>query len=162
MSDNIAGPSGWQSKLIDRDVIAGSFFIVVAAIFLIGSFGLPLGTFRNMGPGYFPAITSACLLLMGLGIVLAGLRRRAEPMESVDLRGMLFLGAAPLLFLLFVDSLGLAPAVITASFASTFAMPGSRTGGALIAIGVAIASLIIFKTMLGATDPLFQPGLWGG
>lgn len=162
MSDTIAGPRGWQSKLADRDVIAGTFFAIVAATFLIGSFRLPLGTFRNMGPGYFPAITSVCLLLMGFGIVLNGWRRKAEPMESVDLRGMLFLGAAPLLFLVLVDSLGLAPAVLAASFASTFAMPGSRTGGTVTAIGVAIVALVIFKYMLGATDPLFQAGLLGG
>ena len=59
----------------NKDVWAGLMLIVIgaAAIFVARSY--PFGTALRMGPGYFPVMLGALLILFGVAILAVGLRR---------------------------------------------------------------------------------------
>ena len=60
---------------LHRDILAGTLFIVIGALALLGARGYPVGSAMRMGPGYFPAVLGVLLILLG---ALLGLRAPAS------------------------------------------------------------------------------------
>ena len=54
----------------DRNLIRGLFMVAIAAIFGLQSLRYPIGRFYQAGPGLFPLLVSALLLLLGVSAVL--------------------------------------------------------------------------------------------
>ncbi|MCZ0962796.1 tripartite tricarboxylate transporter TctB family protein, partial [Paracoccus benzoatiresistens] len=53
----------------DTDIVAGLFFMALAAFFGWQALGLEMGTSIRMGPGYFPIVLSGLLFLLGAVIL---------------------------------------------------------------------------------------------
>ena len=125
--------------LRNKDFWAGLFFVAFAAGAFYFGRDLDLGTARQMGPGYFPAILAGFLLVLGLAIMLRGLKTNLETIEVGRLRPFLIL-IAVLLFAWSVQNLGFVIATSLMVVIGSYALPSPR----LVLIAGAAAGLSFF------------------
>ena len=153
-----------SERLNAPNLLAGAFFIAVgAAAGVLSIHNLDIGTALQMGPGYFPLILSAIMILLGIAIsVSKSDAATGETSHPLPWRGLLLIGSAPIVFATLVTPLGLAPAialtVATVTFASKKATPKLAF---FITLGVTALCIAVFKFGLGIPAPLFNPKLGG-
>jgi hypothetical protein len=141
------------------EVAAGMIFVAFGLWFGAQSMGLEMGTTLKMGPGYFPAVLSALLILLGLGVLGAGLRTAGSPVGAFALRGMLFILPAPIFFGLTVRGSGFVPAIFFTTLIACFATSKMKPLHALaLAAGVTVFSTLVFVQALGL--PFRLLGTW--
>jgi hypothetical protein len=58
----------------NRNVLAGAMFMVFGAAFFIAAMEYSLGTAARMGPGYFPRLLGGVLFVLGVVVLVDGLR----------------------------------------------------------------------------------------
>jgi hypothetical protein len=145
---------------VDRaDMAAGLVFVVFGIFFAVQSIGLDMGTTLKMGPGYFPAVLSGLLILLGLAVLVGGVRSAGEPIGRFALRGMLFILPAPIFFGLTVKGLGFVPAIFCTTLIACFATADTRPLRALaLAAGVTVFATAVFVWGLGL--PFRFLGTW--
>ena len=98
-----------------------------------------------MGPGYFPLMLSIALGVLGIAVTLIGLRKPGERPERANVRGIILVTLAVVVFALSVRPLGLVPAVIASSLLFSFAGREFRPLSAVIAaLVLAFGSWAIF------------------
>ena len=143
-----------------KDLGAGVIFIAIGLLFGVGATNLDLGTALRMGPGYFPLILAALLVVLGLAIVVSGLGHTAPDRLAVPWRGLVLILAAPVVFGLTVRGLGLAPALALVALISAFA---SRRMSVPLAVGLSLGltafCVLVFSFGLGLPLRLFGPWL---
>jgi len=59
-----------------KDILSGALFIFISLVFFYKSNSYPMGTYSNMGPGYFPMLISIILILIGLILIIKTLYGR--------------------------------------------------------------------------------------
>jgi hypothetical protein len=137
--------------------------IVFLAIGLAGAyFGseLRFGTAGNMGPGFFPVILSWIIVAIGVVVGTKAVTIEGPRMEPVQLRPILVIISAILIFGYLIDKLGLA---ITAALLTVLAAFARRWREVslletiLLAAGLALFSVALFVYAL--TQPF--PAWWG-
>jgi len=114
-----------------------------------------LGSLRQMGPGFFPAVLGAVLLALGLIVALPALRR-AAPQPRIEVGVVVAVLAAILIFGLGLFYRGLAGATAAAVLVAT--LPAPRPGWrwrVALAIVVAALTVIVFSIGLQMTLPLW-------
>lgn len=114
-----------------------------------------LGSLRQMGPGFFPAVLGAVLLALGLIVALPALRR-AAPQPRIEVGVVVAVLAAILIFGLGLFYLGLAGATAAAVLVAT--LPAPRPGWrwrVALAIAVAVLTVLVFSIGLQMTLPLW-------
>ena len=131
------------------DFAAGLLFLALAALGLLASADLPMGSATRMGAGYVPRLLS--LLLAGFGLfvlvnaVRAGGGDEDRGIGRIPLRPLLCVVLVPLLFSLLIDRLGLVATVALATLAASIASPESRRWeSAALAGGLAVFCLALF------------------
>jgi hypothetical protein len=65
----------------NQNLIRGLFFMALALFFGIGSLGYTIGQFSHAGPGLFPLMVSALLLLIGVISIVRSRFAAAVPMH---------------------------------------------------------------------------------
>ena len=142
------------------DAAAGLIFIAFGLVFGALSLGLDLGTALRMGPGYFPAILSAVLLILGVVILAQSVHVTAEGIGPAAWRGMLFILPAPIFFGLTVRGLGFVPSIFFTTVIAGLATRKMGIVGALVlAAGVTVFSTLVFSYGLGLPFRRFGPWL---
>ena len=150
------------SKLDLKDITASLLCVLIGGFFAIVSVTtLPLGTARQMGPGYFPFLVGCILLVLGLIMGFRAIRSDTPSAfdSVVSLRSLLSILVAPVVFGLTVRSLGLVPAILLTALASSFA--NERAGlrhSILLASMLTVFCVLVFSFGLGMNLPLF--GAW--
>jgi putative tricarboxylic transport membrane protein len=61
-----------------REVVSTLFWLIFAVFFCIGSFGASLGNFHRPGPGLFPFLCGAVLVLLSSVNLIVALRKKRE------------------------------------------------------------------------------------
>ena len=144
----------------NTDLIAGLFLMATGVFFGWQAMGLELGTSLRMGPGYFPLVLSALLVVIGLVVLIKAFGREGEPLGQIAWRGMMFILPAPVFFGLTVRGLGFVPALfITTLIASQASMRMRPLPALILAIVVTILSTLIFSYGLGLPFRRFGPWL---
>lgn len=147
-----------QSKIpaIRWDAVAGATLIVLAGVFLMGSWHLPLGTLRHMGPGFFPFWSAVIMAGLGVLIIVDDFRNAGERPSLPKLRPFVVVVATPLIFGLLIGWLGLVPTVIATALVARFAEP-VHWGWDLVLVpcGLAILAVLVFIEFIGVTIPMF-------
>lgn len=140
------------------DVIAGTATSAVGLFVVIQSWAYPMGTARDMGPGYFPTIAGIALILLGIGIVLLeGRLPSDEKPEFAEARPILLIMASIGVFALVVESYGLGPAAFLSVFLAALAdRSTSLLFAGVLALLVAVASVLLFIYGLGLTIPAMR------
>lgn len=134
-----------------EDVIAAIVTGGIGLFILTEASSYRLGTLRRMGPGYFPAMIGALMVLLAVIILVTARPSKTHILpERGQIRGVLFLAAAFGAFALTIESLGLIVAVFSAVFLSALANQRTKVPLALmLAAGTSVCCVLIFSVGLG-------------
>ncbi|EUB99801.1 hypothetical protein PMI07_006082 [Rhizobium sp. CF080] len=151
-----------MSSRLNADIIAGLFFILVGTCFLVGSFELPFGSFRRIGPGAFPALVAVGLIAMGLVVFVSGRRSTAKIAPAhVHIQKVFVIIASIIVFGLIVRGGGLLLAVLCCSFIAALASRPFEFAK-MVLYGLALGAIcsVVFIKGLGMSVPIVGP--WFG
>jgi uncharacterized membrane protein len=149
----------WRTN---KDLWAGLHYIAIGAAGWWFALDYPFGSALRMGPGYFPIVLSALMILMGLYVLALGLRKEHEKIEgNWSIRALIVLPLATVVFGVLMEEAGFIPAMAAL-------IPISAAAGRdfkwveviLLTIGLTIACALGFITALGLPYPLIK-GMWG-
>jgi putative tricarboxylic transport membrane protein len=141
--------------LDSKDFWAGVMFAATggAAVFMARAY--PFGTTLRMGPGYFPIVLGALLVLFGLWFMAKGLRSHERIEGGWSLRALIVLPLSLALFGVLVERAGFVPALAVLIFSSAAAGNEFRLGEVAIATAVLTALCVaVFIWGLGLPYPL--------
>jgi hypothetical protein len=154
-----------RARIRDRkNVLAGLLFAGIGLATAVVASEYPLGTMRNIGPGYFPIMIGALLALLGAGVALQGIsfgdpmdpapERAAASAEGDDggiaIRPLIMITVAVVAFGLTVRPLGLAVATVAlVTLASLAGREFRLLNVVLLSAGLIALSWITFIYLLG-------------
>jgi len=138
-----------MKALRSTDLLTGLFFLTLGGGTILYGSRYAMGSAMRMGPGYFPFLTSVCLMLLGLVLVVRSLIRGGKAIGTLALRPLFVVLLATLAFGLLVERTGFLLASVALVLASRFADRGFRF--------VEVAALALFLTALIAA--IFRYGL---
>jgi hypothetical protein len=145
-----------------KDFWCGLLLIAIAAIFVLGLIDLPIGTAFRMGPGYFPMVLMILLALLGIAILINGLRVEGSPVGAIPLRAFALVALPIVFFGLTLRGLGLVLSLAVTVLATTFAVRGWNPVLAIsTTVALVVASIAIFAFGLGLPLSLFGPWVGG-
>jgi Tripartite tricarboxylate transporter TctB family len=137
-----------------RELAAGLFLVLVAALALIFSDKLPIGRLVNMGPGYVPR--SLAWVLGGLGVIVAARGfTMAAPADGHSLtewawRPLLALTFSILVFAFLLERAGLVICIMVTVAIAGLAVAGIRPlQSLLLGAFLALMSALLFVVALG-------------
>jgi putative tricarboxylic transport membrane protein len=139
-----------------KDFWAGVMFAATGGAALFMARNYPVGTTLRMGPGYFPIVLGALLVLFGLWFIAKGLRSEERIEGGWSLRALIVLPLALVLFGVLVERAGFVPALAALIFGSAAAGPQFRLGEVALATVVLTGlCVVVFIWGLGLPYPLF-------
>jgi hypothetical protein len=143
------------------DILAGGIFVVIGGGFAVGSLSYGLGTPLRMGPGFFPLAVGAIVAALGLGIVVKGLiAGEVAEFGPIPWRAVAAIALALVFFGFTVRRLGFIPTSLVTAFLTTLASTKVRLlTAAAVAVGLTLASTLIFVVGLQLRIPLWGPWL---
>jgi putative tricarboxylic transport membrane protein len=158
---------------VARNALVSGLVLVGLGLFF-GYTGRGLATTQSggmLGPGYFPQVLSALLLVLGLAILLSGVGRRVPGRAdrraavagaahaALPWRALVLLPAALLWFALAVRPLGVGPALAGALLLACYASPRSRLLPSLLLTGLTV--LFVWAVFIRALRmPVALLGPW--
>ena len=140
-----------------KDIIGGGGLVLFGGAAAINAaMTLNLGTLTRLGPGLFPAAVGVIVAGLGVGILVPALSREGA-VPKVELRPLLAIVAAVVVFGLLIRPFGLVPAILASTVLAGLA--GRGTGPirlAIIAVALAVACAAIFVLGLRVQLTLFS------
>ncbi len=94
-----------------KDSIAGVVFFGIGAGAYVLSHDYDIGTATNMGPGYFPAMLSIALMVVGVASFARSLRGQSEPITFVHILPLVQIVAGVIAFSVLIERTGLVASV---------------------------------------------------
>lgn len=145
-----------------RDLCAGGMCVLTGGGTAAQAWQYPLGTLREIGPGFHPLCLGVMLGLVGVliaGTAFTGTPEPDEPAAAPEWRGWICIVSGVALFILLVGRAGLA----LAAFASVLVWAlGDRStswrGALLLALCIAVFGTVLFGVFLGVNLPLWPTG----
>ena len=146
-----------MKALVSKDGLAGAGFIVIGAVSLIIARNYRLGSASNMGPGFFPVLLSAGLVLVGLVLAAKVLFRGGEePVDAVGWRALLSVIGGIVVFGFLAERVGLVISVAALVGFSALAGAGlKRIELAALIVGLAAFASLVFIYGLGMPLRMF-------
>lgn len=143
------------SVLENKDFWAGAFLIAVGATAMFIARRYTFGSSLRMGPGYFPSILGALLILFGLYFLVVS-RLRDEKIEgSWSLRALIVLPLSLVLFGVLIDRAGFIPAMLALIVCSATASTEFKLIEVLLfAVFLTALAVAVFVWGLGLPYPL--------
>lgn len=142
-----------------KDTAAGLIFCSIGAWFIYEGAALDRGTADRMGPGFFPPVLAAILIVLGLIIIILGQRSSDRAVGQVSWRGLFLTLAAPVIFGATVQGLGLIGSLSLTTFCAAMASRRMTLLNALvITAGLLVFSVLLFVYGIGLPLPLV--GSW--
>ncbi|WP_107676405.1 tripartite tricarboxylate transporter TctB family protein [Agrobacterium sp. LAD9] len=146
-------------KVNAKDLTAGVFFIAFGSLYAgITLKSLHIGGSSDIGPGYFPIITSTLLVLSGIVVAFRSLGvQNCEMAGQLPWRGILCIFSATIFFASFISILGLFPTVFLTTLVAAYADPKTRIVRALTtSLGIASFCTLTFGYGLGLPVAIFS------
>lgn len=145
-----------KQKRGNVDVESGVFFTVTGLVTMLLSIHYSFGSAARMGPGFFPIILSAMLTVLGLAILVSGLRDR-NPVAPApfDVKSVVIICMAVVLFGLLLMRAGLLITVPLTVFVASFAQHEMKWKQTLvIALALTAFTWLVFIAGLDLRIPL--------
>lgn len=145
-----------------RELYAGGLMMLVGLATAWEASTYPLGTLRQMGPGFFPVALGVILVLVGIlisGTALSPVTSEGESSfpDKPQWRGWLCILAGPILFIVFGHYAGLLPATFACVFVSAFGDRQTTLKEAFIlATTVTVCGLLLFSYVLNVPFPILR------
>lgn len=145
---------------ITRDAASGLILATIGGFAAVISSGYSLGTAKNMGPGLFPLIVSALLVLVGAALLLRSRITFEPPVSAMNWRPVAVVLASIVIFALTVDGLGIFLAVLLTILCASAASVRFRFSllPLLGAILLATTCTLVFSVFFGLPMPVV--GTW--
>jgi len=145
-----------------KDFWAGLLYGGIGAAAVVIAREYSWGRGGRMGPGYFPTILGALLLLVGIASLVRSFVVRGEPIGAIAWRGAAFITGATVLFGFLLRPAGLVPALLALILCSAAASSKFRLDWRATALMVALIAFcaLVFVKGLGLPLPLIGP--WFG
>lgn len=141
--------------MLTTDRIGGSALCLLALFVMWESRALPLGTWRNPGPGYFPVLLAALLLI--LGALVAALGRDAARITGVgwgEARHAVVILAVSAFICLGLERLGYRLTMLAALlFLAWLVERKNLVAAAVFAVALSFGSYYLFDTLLRVPLP---------
>ena len=147
-----------------RDFYAGGLMVLLGAIVVLNAMSYDTGTLMHMGPGMFPFILGVVLTFVGILIFGTAVATPLGEDEHIlprnkEWRGWACILAGPILFIVFGEFFGMAPATFACVFVSALGDRGSTVkNSALLALGITVVGGFLFHSVLQLPFPLFRLG----
>lgn len=141
-----------------KDFYTGILFVLFGIGFAWGAAGYKLGTAAKMGPGYFPLLLGAMLILIGVIVFVRSLVTASADgrVARIFIKPGLLLFGSIAAFALLLRPAGLLLSIFAIILISSFASRDLRFKEALIsAIVLCIASIAIFVYALNLQIPVW-------
>ena len=133
----------------------GLMFVGIGALGIYMAQDYPMGSALRMGPGYFPIVLSAVLILFGIYCFIQGLLHPQKIEGNWSLRALIILPLATVIFGVLMEHAGFIPALIVLVFISAAAGSEFKFLEVLyMAIGLTVGSWALFIWGLGLPYPL--------
>lgn len=143
-----------------KDFWTGIIFLFVGLSAVYIGQDYTMGTAGRMGPAYFPTILGALLSCIGLIAVIRSCVRSGEAVGKFYIREIILILSAVILFGVLMRGAGLVPAVLVLVLLSAYASPKfTWVPSLLIAVGLAVFSVVVFVKLLGLPMPILGPWL---
>ena len=140
-----------------KDLLAGVVFIGLGLAFAVGASTYQVGTALRMGPGYFPLVLGGLLALLGVLIIVRGaVAGEDAAIGPIPWKAAAVIAGAIVFFGATISDLGVVPSTFVTALVAGFA--GRRSGvvaPVVIALGLTLASVLIFVWALQLTLPVF-------
>lgn len=141
-----------------QDLGAALVFIVIGLAGLYVGKDLTIGTASHMGPGFFPTWLNFLIIAIGVATGAKALAIEGPPIERFQLRPILFIVAAIVVFGFLINAVGLALSAALMTIFAAYARRGVNViETILLAAGLALFSVLVFVYMLGQAVPAW----WG-
>lgn len=154
-----------SGDLPERAVIAVALF-ALGVLVALQAMSYDLGTLRRMGPGYFPLMLGVAQCIFALMIFLTPIPIGEDPESSeavetgtlaTKVRAFILVLSGMIVFASLVRVTGFVVATIAATFVAGLAEPdNSLFDLALLSLGVALFTSLVFVVGLGVPVPLFN------
>lgn len=146
-----------------KDFWAGAIYVAFGVTTHVLGRDYSMGTAARMGPGYFPAVLSGLLVMVGLIAIARGFLRGGDPVPRLYVRPALLVIGSTAFFAATLELLGVALAlpgalILSAAASSAFRLKPVSIAGAAV---FTIACLAIFIRGLGVPMPMFGT-IFGG
>jgi Tripartite tricarboxylate transporter TctB family len=143
-----------------KDLIAGLIFIAFGGLFALGATGFDFGDPVRPGPGFYPLVVGALLVVLGVAITVRSAVEEDEgPVTMPSWRAVILIVGGIVVFALTVRGAGLVPATFLAGLlASLASRTTSPLGSIVMAAGLTALSVLIFVVGLSLRLPLL--GTW--
>ena len=150
-------------KINKRELLSGGLMLLIGIGTVIGSLNYDVRTLARMGPGYFPLLLGAILIIIGALILVTPSTEIEEDLGrnkgKPEYRAWAFVILGVVLFAVLGHYTGLVIATFTLVLVSAL---GDRTNSLkaalLLALGVTVMAVAIFHYGLQMQFPLF---VWG-
>lgn len=151
---------GARSTSLNREVLAGLFLIVSAAIGYYAAFPLDAGSMSGVGSGLMPKAVAVLLGAFGIYLIVVGLFGTHERVEGFSLRGTIFVLGAIMAFAVTVRPFGLLVAGPLSMLLSAMADPDTRPMEIIVfTVCMTIGCYLLFKVVLSLPIPVLPPVL---
>lgn len=137
-----------------NDVLSGLMFVALGVAAIAYGSAYDVGTSAQMGPGYFPRLLGAILVLLGAGVFLQAFIVEGPGLAAWQIRPLLMI-VAVVVFALVVETAGLLLAVPVLVILSSLASREFKPTEALLSsLSLAIFAAAVFAYGLGVQLPL--------
>jgi hypothetical protein len=141
----------------NKDFWAGTMLIVIGAASIFIARGYPFGSTMRMGPGYFPSVLGAILVMFGIYVLIIGLRAAETITVRCSTRALIVLPLSLVAFGVLMTHAGFIPAMALLVFGSAFAGRGFKLVEVLLlTVMLTGLSVAIFIWGLGLPYPLIR------
>jgi hypothetical protein len=144
-----------------RDLGAAAIFLLIGLVGLWVARDYDYGAASEMGPGYFPVLVSALLILIGLVVGAQSFAVNGPPIEPIQWRSALLILAGVVVFGLLIEYAGLVGTVIATVLVAGYATHEARLKWSIgLAVLLAAACVAIFIYGLNQAISIWGP-IWG-
>jgi hypothetical protein len=140
-----------------RDLGAGLLFIAFGIVGLWFGRNYAIGTAARMGPGYFPAMLSGLLIVLGSYIAARAFVLEGPPIAIFRWRSLLAVLSGVALFALTVQRLGAAIAVVIVVCVAALGLRESRWKE-VVPLAIFVSAFCVLVFIVALKQPL---PLWG-
>ena len=149
----------WRTN---KDLWASVMYIGTGALGMWIARDYPFGSALRMGPGYFPSVLGGIMVVMGIYVLVLGLRKDHEKIQgNWSIRALIVLPISMIAFGILMEEAGFIPAMAAL-------IPISAAAGrdfkwlevAALTIGLTIVCWFGFIYLLGLPYPVIK-GMWG-
>ena len=144
-----------------KDFYAGLMYAAIGIGAIMIARGYNMGTSVRMGPGYFPTLLGALLIIIGTLSMIRAFLRQGESIATFYWKEIFLVLGSVVLFGLLVRGAGLVPSLILLVLVSAWASEKFQIKSAvLLAILTSVFSALVFVKGLGLPFSIIGP--WFG